>query len=261
MEPGKEDEREGKINMFPETADIETASADYASRFKGVAGEFFLERQSAITLDLLAKLPKARILDVGGGHAQLAEPLVHKGFDVTVTGSADSCRTRLDQRLAPDSFEYLTCDSLNLPFDDNSFEVVMAFRYLPHAERWRELMAELCRVAQRYVIVDYPDRRSTNILYEQFFGMKKKMEGNTRPFTLFSRGEIAAEFRKNGCGEIVFRPEFLLPMVVHRKVKNRFFSTLVEGCCRLTGATYFFGSPVIVRADLEKQSGGNGVGS
>jgi len=94
--------------MFPETADIETATADYASRFKGVAGEFFLDRQFEITLNLLEDFPKARILDVGGGHAQLAEPLVQKGFDVTVTGSADSCRTRLDQRLAPDSFDYLT---------------------------------------------------------------------------------------------------------------------------------------------------------
>jgi 2-polyprenyl-3-methyl-5-hydroxy-6-metoxy-1,4-benzoquinol methylase len=245
--------------MFRETADIETATADYASRFKGVAGEFFLEKQLCITLDLLADLPKARILDVGGGHAQLAEPLVHKGFDVTVTGSAGSCRTRLDQRLAPHSFEYLTCDSLNLPFDDNSFDVVMAFRYLPHAERWRELTAELCRVAEKCVIVDYPDRRSTNIFYEQFFGMKKKMEGNTRPYTLFSRSEIGAEFKKNGFHRLNFRPEFLLPMVIHRKVKNRLFSIFVEGWCRLTGATYFFGSPIIVRADQgEPKKGGGG---
>ena len=184
--------------------------------------------------------------DVGGGHAQLAEPLVAHGFDVTVTGSDESCRTRLDQRITPGNFEYLTCDSLHLPFDDNSFDVVISFRLLPHAKRWQELTGEMCRVAKTCVILDYPDRRSTNILYEQFFGMKKKMEGNTRPFTLFSRGQIAAELRGNGFHKPTFRPEFLLPMVIHRKVKNRTFSSLIENCCRFTGLTHFFGSPIIV---------------
>ncbi|KJS00439.1 MAG: hypothetical protein VR65_13180 [Desulfobulbaceae bacterium BRH_c16a] len=233
--------------MFSETADRETATADYAARFSGAAGEYFLDRQAAITLDLLPDA-KARILDVGGGHAQLAGPLVEKGFDVTVTGSDDSCRQRLDQRIPPGGFEYFTCDSLELPFGNRSFDVTMAFRLLPHVGRWRELLAELCRVADKAVIFDYPDRRSTNILYEQFFAMKKKMEGNTRPFTLFSRGEIAAELEKNGFCRPVFKPEFLLPMVVHRKVNNRMFSTVIENCFRLTGLTELFGSPIICKS-------------
>jgi ubiquinone/menaquinone biosynthesis C-methylase UbiE len=235
--------------MFSETADIETASADYASRFSGPVGEYFLEAQAAITLELLRDLPGARVLDVGGGHAQLAEPLVRHGFAVTVTGSADSCRERLDQRLAPREFDYRTCDSLALPFADRSFPVVMSFRLLPHVSRWREIIAELCRVADRAVIFDYPDRRSTNILYEQFFAMKKKMEGNTRTFTLFSRQEIASELARNGFAPPIFRPEFLLPMVIHRKAGSRSFSTIVERCFRLTGLTNLFGSPIICRSD------------
>lgn len=235
--------------MFLETADIETATADYATRFSGAAGEYFLAEQAAITLALMRQLPGARVLDVGGGHAQLAEPLVKNGYDVTVTGSDDSCRMRLDQRLAPGSFTYLTCDSLSLPFADRSFDVVMAFRLLPHVSRWREIIAELCRVADKCVIVDYPDRRSTNILYELLFTMKKKMEGNTRPFTLFSRSDIAAAMAINGFAPPLFKPEFLLPMVVHRKVGNKALSTAVETCCRFTGLTQLFGSPIIVRSD------------
>ncbi len=235
--------------MFLETADIETATADYATRFSGAAGEFFLVKQAEMTLDLLRHLPKACVLDVGGGHAQLAEPLVQNGFAVTVTGSDDSCRMRLDQRLAPGSFTYMTCDSLALPFADRSFDVVMAFRLLPHVSRWRQIIAELCRVADKCVIVDYPDRRSTNILYELLFGMKKKMEGNTRSFTLFSRPEIAASITENGFAQPLFKPEFLLPMVVHRKIGNKSFSTAVETCCRLSGLTQLFGSPIIVRSD------------
>lgn len=238
---------------YPETADIETASADYATRFDGVVGQYFLDQQAAITLKLLVDLPGVRVLDVGGGHGQLAGPLADNGFEVTVTGSADSCGTALEQRMsrkeAREGVSYLTCDSLNLPFEDGSFDVVISFRLLPHAEHWQDLIAEFCRVANKSVIIDYADIRSSNILYEQFFGMKKKLEGNTRSFILYSRSQISEEFRKNGFLAPSFRPEFLLPMVIHRKLKSRTFSTLVENLFRWTGLTHLFGSPVILRSD------------
>ena len=75
--------------MYLETADIETASEGYASRFRGAAGEYFLARQADITLEFLRDLPGAKVLEVGGGHAQLAEPLVKNGYRVTITGSDD----------------------------------------------------------------------------------------------------------------------------------------------------------------------------
>jgi ubiquinone/menaquinone biosynthesis C-methylase UbiE len=241
--------------MYLETADIETASEDYAARFAGQVGEFFLARQTAITLELLRDLPGARVLDVGGGHAQLAAPMVQQGFRVTVTGSDDICRARLDRFLPAGSFAYQTCDCLALPFADRSFDVVMAFRLLPHAERWQQLLAEMCRVAGRCVVVDYPDRRSSNVLYQLLFAAKKRMEGNTRTFTLFSRSEIATELARHGFPAPTFRPEFFLPMVLHRKLGHRGLSTLLEGGSRLCGLTRVFGSPIIVRADREAGAG------
>lgn len=238
--------------MFLETADIETASDDYASRFSGPAGEFFIARQTEITLSLLKDFPGASVLDVGGGHAQLAVPLTKAGYKVTVTGSDDCCRKRLDQQLSPGSFEYLTCDSLALPFENESFDVVLAFRLLPHVDRWQELLAEMCRVAKKTLILDYPDRRSTNILYEQLFAMKKKMEGNTRTFTLFNREQIRQEMERNQFMVPVFKPEFFFPMVIHRKVKNKSISNALETTAKLTGMTNLFGSPIIFRSDRSR---------
>lgn len=238
--------------MFLETADIETASDDYASRFSGVAGEYFLDKQTEITLSLLHDLPGASVLDVGGGHAQLAVPLVERGYKVTVTGSDDCCRARLDQQLKPGSFEYQTCDSLALPYENRSFDVVLAFRLLPHVDRWQELLAEMCRVARKTVILDYPDRRSTNILYEQLFAMKKKMEGNTRTFTLFNREQIRQEMNRYQFMPPVFKPEFFFPMVIHRKLKHRGLSNAIETTAKLTGMTSLFGSPIIFRSDRSK---------
>lgn len=237
---------------FPETADIETASDEYAARFSGAVGSYFLEVQARLTLDLLQDFPQASVLDIGGGHAQLTMPLVNNGFTVTVTGSADICRARLDRDCKPGSFQYQTCDSLNLPFADKQFDVVMAFRLLPHANQWQRLLQEMCRVARKTIILDYPDKRSANILYDLLFDLKKNMEGNTRTYTLFSRQELRDELKKNHFSPPWFRPEFFVPMVIHRKLKNPALSRTLEAISQVSGLTSLFGSPIILRSDVQQ---------
>ena len=240
------------ISGFPETADIETSSSDYARRFSGKIGEYFLKVQTKTILDLLAPWPKARVLDVGGGHAQIAVPLVNNGFEVTVTGSSDVCKDRLSAFLDSNSFNFKCCDMLTLPFEENSFDIVLAFRLLPHVNQWQKLIAEMCRVSKEVVIVDYPDIRSFNFISEQLFKVKKAIEGNTRPFQCFNRGEILQEFEKNGFAAPTIRPEFFVPMVIHRAMGIVSFSKTLESFCCLFGLTHFFGSPVIIRVLSKK---------
>ncbi|MGD9972852.1 MAG: class I SAM-dependent methyltransferase [Desulfatirhabdiaceae bacterium] len=232
---------------MPETPDIETASDDYAGRFSGETGAYFLDVQARITLSLLKRHPGCSVLDVGGGHAQLAIPLVHNGFNVTVTGSHDSCRNRLDRYLPPGGFEYETCQLYPLPFRDRQFDVAIAFRLLPHLKKWQALVSELCRVADKMVIVDYPDIRSFNILYDLLFHLKKESEGNTRPFALFSRKQICHEFMTHHFGEPEFYPEFFIPMVIHRKFQSDRQSQWIESVSQKLKLTRWLGSPIIGR--------------
>ena len=75
-----------------EDADIGTSSEDYARRFTGAVGRWFIETQTRITLGFLDALPVgASVLDVGGGHAQITPPLLEAGYEVTVAGSDPSC--------------------------------------------------------------------------------------------------------------------------------------------------------------------------
>ncbi|HEX9203914.1 MAG TPA: class I SAM-dependent methyltransferase, partial [Vicinamibacteria bacterium] len=67
-----------------EDADRETSSEEYARRFAGPLGAFFLEVQARTALELLRPWPGASVLDVGGGHAQIAGPLADAGHAVTV---------------------------------------------------------------------------------------------------------------------------------------------------------------------------------
>lgn len=236
-----------------ERADVETSSEGYARRFSGPVGGYFLETQAAILLEMLAPFPGARVLDVGGGHAQLAGRLLEKGFEVTVVGSEEVCRARLDRLLPQGSFEFHACDLLDLPFPDGSFDVVIAFRLLAHVPRWRELVAELCRVSNRVVVVDYSDVRSFNILYALLFPWKKKIEGNTRSFICFKPGEMSAELARHGFGQTSIRRQFFVPMVVHRALSSLGISRGLERVSRFFGLTRAFGSPVVLRAEREEE--------
>ena len=235
-----------------ERADIETSSENYTTRFTGKVGEYFLEVQKNITFDLLKNENVKTILDVGGGHAQLAVPLVNAGFEVTVTGSDLSCRKRLDKYLTPNQFKFSECNFLNLPFDDKSFDAVISFRLLTHEKNWKILVEEMCRVSKNVIIIDYPDKLSFNLLYDLFFNMKKKYEKNTRIFYSFSRDELINEFRSYGYSIFKFKPQFFIPMVLHRFIKQIFITKVTEKIFQIIGLKYLFGSPVILKVKRNK---------
>jgi SAM-dependent methyltransferase len=237
----------------PEDADVHTASAQYARRFAGPVGAWFLGVQTRIVLDLLSRWPRARVLEVGGGHAQLAGPLARAGYAVTVHGTAEACRERIEDLLASGRVEFRTGPLLSLPWPDRAFDVVTAVRLLPHVGPWRDLVGELCRVARHAVVVDYPTRRSVNAVSGAFFGVKKGVEGNTRPFRVFSEGEIDEALSARGLATTARRPEFVFPMALHRALGQAALSRALEGVAGATGLTSLLGSPVVRRAERHEQ--------
>jgi SAM-dependent methyltransferase len=233
-----------------ETADIETASDDYASRFAGGVGKWFVERQASVTLALLRGLPAgASVLDVGGGHAQLAPCLAEAGYRITVAGSAPAAGSRLAAWVLAGKGSFEVVDLLALPHADAAFDAVLCFRLLPHSVDWRRLLGGLCRVSRLSVVVDYPSSRSVNVVAERLFSWKQRIERNTRPFRLFAPAEIKREFARHSFEVVATRPQFLWPMVLHRAHGSLPLARLLEAPGHALGVTAALGSPVIVRAD------------
>jgi SAM-dependent methyltransferase len=232
---------------FPETADIETSSEDYALRFRGPIGAWFLKVQEEATVRMLAPYSGAKILDVGGGHGQLTEALVRTGHRVTVLGSADVCKRRIQKYLDEHRCAFKVGNILDLPFPNRAFEVVVSYRLLPHVTLWRQFVSELGRVAQRVVLVDYPAVRSVNYIAPALFRLKRRLEGNTRPFASFRESELREAFQSLGFVPAERFPEFFLPMVLHRLLKWPGLSSQVERLCRILRLTHLFGSPVILK--------------
>jgi 2-polyprenyl-3-methyl-5-hydroxy-6-metoxy-1,4-benzoquinol methylase len=232
-----------------EGADVETSSEGYARRFSGPVGRWFLDVQKEATLQLLVGWPAATVVDVGGGHGQLAGPLVEAGYDVTVVGSDPACHERVRALVEAGRARFQSADLLRLPFADRSFDVALSFRLLPHVTRWRELVAELCRVSRLGVVVDYPTRRSVNAVASVFFAAKKTVEGDTRPYAVFADGEIEEAFGAQGFRPTGRRPQFFWPMALHRALGVAPLSRALERMTALPGLRRAFGSPVILRLE------------
>ena len=233
-----------------EQPDLESSTEQYARRFAGSVGSYFLRVQRDIVHAMLHASDHRSVLDVGGGHAQLAPSLVDAGHEVTVFGSDDSCKQRLDSVIGPDRYQFASGNLLSLPFATDSFDVVLAFRMLPHLKDWRGFIAELCRVAAECVIVDYPTLKSFNWFSDRLFALKKRVESNTRPYQCFRDNQIAEAFDANRFRVVQSEGQFLLPMALHRLVNAAWFSRLSEAMASSMGLTHLFGSPVILKTHL-----------
>ena len=211
-------------------------------------GRWFLERQAALTLELVGG--RARVLDVGGGHGQLARPLLEAGHQLTVYASSPGAVGSEVSALAQAGRLTVACgDLLHAPWPDRAFDAVLCFRLLPHARDWRALAAELARLSASAVVVDYPTRRSVNAISGALFALKHRVEGDTRPFAVFRDADVADALARQGLRVTARRPQFFFPMALHRALRSAAVARALEGAARPLGLTRALGSPVILRAE------------
>lgn len=229
-----------------ETADLHASSDSYAARFGGKTGEWMLGIQEKALLSMLGSETQT-VLDIGGGHGQTALPLASANKSVTVLGSSAACGERLAPHLATGFISFNVGNLLDTPYRDRSFDTVVSVRLLSHSVAWRSLVSEMCRVAHHSVVVDYPVWLSINLLSPALFAVKRRIEGNTRTFKLFSGMEVAREFKKHGFVKQRVVRQFFFPMALHRTVNNITASRLLERAASLCGLTRLFGSPVIIK--------------
>ncbi|AUW58820.1 SAM-dependent methyltransferase [Sphingobium sp. SCG-1] len=229
--------------------DVETSSDAYARRFSGDAGAYLLKVQNE-GLEALLRAgthPIQSALDVGGGHGQLVESLLRTAGRVTVLGSDDCCAERIARSPLGNQVEFRQGELLAAPFDDRSFDLVTSIRLLAHMTHWHVLIAELCRVSRRHVIVDYPTLMGLNALALPAYPVKRAIEKDTRTYRSFWPSQINRVFARHG-----FRPagtfkQFVVPMGLHRMAGTKIAP--VESAMRAVGITRMLGNPVLARFD------------
>ena len=249
MQPAQLEIRpEATTGHSPEDADQHSSSDEYANRFSGPVGAWMLSIQESALFSMLPS-DVISVLDIGGGHGQIALPLSRADKSVTILGSSMGCSERLKEFIESGAISFKCGNLVELPFHDRSFDCVTSFRLMSHCTAWKTLIAEMSRVATTSVIFDYPIWCSANFLTPLLFRVKRLLEGNTRRYRIFTTHELEREFKKHGFRRARLHKQFFFPMGFHRTLRSPRLSQLLESFARILLLTRLFGSPVVIRFD------------
>jgi ubiquinone/menaquinone biosynthesis C-methylase UbiE len=125
-----------------EKFDIQVPKEVYFEKYDNVARfvSYFYQ------IDLVKRLTPNNVLEIGVGNKTVSNYLRQSGIKI------DTCD--FDEELEPDH----VADIRNLPFKDNTYDVVIAYEIIEHIP-WVDVakaLQELRRVSKRYVLISIP---------------------------------------------------------------------------------------------------------
>ena len=231
-------------------ADTAMAERFDGMRFSGPIGRLIADTQEAQIAGFLAPLEGSRILDVGTGTGRAAIALARRGAVVT---GVDASAEMLDvaERRARDanaSVTFVRGDAHGLNFPARSFDAVVCLRVLMHTPDWRASLRELCRVADRRVVFDYPALSSAAAIQAVTRRAAHVFKPSVEAYRVFSASAIARVLRDAGFEVGGEHRQFVLPIALHKQVNSEAWTRRVEGLMERTGLMGLFGSPVTVMA-------------
>ena len=227
-------------------ADRSVAEGFDALRFSGPIGRLLLETQEALLAEALAPLTGRRVLDVGTGTGRAAIGLARGGAGVTgVDASAEMTRVARGRALdAGVRLDLGLADAQALPFGDRTYDAAVSLRVIMHAIDWRRCVAELCRVSRWRVVVDFPSRRSFAALESAARLAAKRAGRQVEAYRVIGTAEVEEAFRANGFRVVLVRPQFVLPIAVHKRIGSRALTESVERALARLGLLRALGSPI-----------------
>jgi len=140
-------------------------------RFKRTMG---LPRVAKV-LGILKGIAPAELLDIGSGRGAFLWPLLDAfpWLPITALDMLDY-RVAGIQALREGGVETLTAvhgDATSMPFGDGQFDIVTLLEVLEHIPDTGRALAEVCRVARRFVVLSVPSKPDNNPEHIHLFDM------------------------------------------------------------------------------------------
>jgi ubiquinone/menaquinone biosynthesis C-methylase UbiE len=220
-------------------------------RFGGPIGELIAGTQARVVANMVGSVHGRSILDVGTGTGRAALMLAREGGRVTAVDASEEmlrvARQRAADELVPVTF--LRADAHDLQFDNRSFDVVVCLRVLMHAPDWAGCLNELCRVADRSVIFDYPSAASLAALESTWRRVQQAAGRSLEAYRVLRTTRIEQELRRAGFRIQALHRQFVLPIQLHRLIGSRRFTEWSENWLDRAGLLRLAGSPVTICAE------------
>ena len=232
-------------------ADPANASRFEERRFGGRIGQLVASEQARVLANMVGTVKDRSILDVGTGTGRAALLFARGGARVTAVDASTQMLDIARRRAASEgvAVTFAEGDAHALTFHDRSFDVVVSLRVLMHAPDWSRCVAELCRVADRLVVFDYPSARSVAAIQAALRRAAYRLGRKTEPYRVFSDREIARALDANGFRVRSVHRQFVLPIALHKVVGAPRFTEWLEGGLERVGLLRLFGSPVTLVAE------------
>jgi 2-polyprenyl-3-methyl-5-hydroxy-6-metoxy-1,4-benzoquinol methylase len=232
-------------------ADPEMARTFDDRRFGGPIGDLVARAQARVLANMVGRIQERRILDVGTGTGRVALLLAHGAARVTAVDASEEMLAIARRRAADElvKVKFQRGDAHHLDFPARDFDAVVAFRLLMHTPQWQVCLAEMCRVSDRLVIIDYPSAVSFALFESMARRVAHAVGLRTEPYRVFTKGAIAAAFDQNGYRIRSMHRQFVMPIAFHKAIGSRKFSLWSEHVLDRIGLVKLFGSPVTLVAE------------
>jgi len=232
-------------------ADPATARTFDDRRFGGPIGDLVAGSQARVLANFVGRISERRVLDVGTGTGRAALLFARGGAQVTGVDASEPMLAVARQRAKDEglAIRFLAGDAHALEFPDRSFDVVVSLRVLMHTPDWRASVGELCRVAGRLVIVDYPAAASFALFESVLRRAVHALGVRTEPYRVFTDREVARALDRHGFRVRSMHRQFVLPIALHKAVGSRWLTLRVERLLDRLGLLTLLGSPVSIVAE------------
>ena len=113
---------------------------------------------------MVPKTGVSRVIDAGCGTGELSENLYNRGFDVTALDLGFESIKRAYSKLRKKNidFPFVQGDFYRLPYEEGSFDAVVASEVIEHLENPGDALKEAARIIRQggYIIVSTPYREN-----------------------------------------------------------------------------------------------------
>ena len=241
------------------------ASKDVAAgfdqlRFSGPIGEYLLETQESLLMDAFKPLAAvttggslggASLLDVGTGTGRAAIGLARAGATVVgVDASSEMLDVARERAAAAGvSVTFDVGDAHALPFSAEQFDGAVSLRVLMHTPDWSRCVGELCRVAKRRVVVDFPSLSSLAALESGARHLRRAAGRPVEAYRVMSERSVIAAFQAHGYRVVRVHRQFVLPIALHKAIGSLAFTRGAERALAAVGLLWLAGSPVTMVAE------------
>jgi ubiquinone/menaquinone biosynthesis C-methylase UbiE len=220
-------------------------------RFGGPIGEYVAGSQARVLANMVGRIKDRSIVDVGTGTGRAAILMARGGARVTAVDASEEMlevarKRAIDEQL---KIRFVRGDAHALRFADREFDVAICLRVLMHAPDWQQCLGELCRVAERLVIFDYPAAMSVALVESVSRRLVHALGARTEAYRVFSDRSIHQTLEHSNFRVRSVHRQFVMPIQFHKAIGSRKFTIWSEDVLDRLGLLKRFGSPVTVVAE------------